>query len=179
MIATLRALFLARLLREKLLLVVFALLIAFTWLSSLGGRAGRLWREQKSTTLSLAQQTLWLSNRKNIEESATRAASRLDAARTLDGTRLVAEMTALANESGLRNTMSGEAQQESNGQFAVHTLQFTIQKADWDTLKSFYLALQQRSPYIGIEQFTLQSDRANPALLNAILKVSSVEIARD
>ena len=171
MIATLRALFLARLLREKLLLVVFAL--------SLGGRAGRLWREQKSTTLSLAQQTLWLSNRRNIEESATRAASRLDAARTLDGTRLVAEMTALANESGLRNTMSGEAQQESNGQFAVHTLQFTIQKADWDTLKSFYLALQQRSPYIGIEQFTLQSDRANPALLNAILKVSSVEIARD
>ena len=51
-------------------------------------------------------------------------------------------------------------------------------KVDWATLKQFYLELSKRSPYIGIEQFSMQVDRANPALLNANFQISSVEISR-
>jgi hypothetical protein len=50
---------------------------------------------------------------------------------------------------------------------------------DWGALKTFYLALGKRSPYIGIEQFSVQVDRANPALLNASFQISSVEISRN
>ena len=60
----------------------------------------------------------------------------------------------------------------------MHTVQFNLQKSDWDTLKRFYLELTKRSPYIGIEQFSLTADRASPAQLNASLRVSSVEIVR-
>jgi predicted RNA polymerase sigma factor len=77
----------------------------------------------------------------------------------------------------LKNTASGESQDMSNGQFSVHALQFTVTKVDWASLKAFYFALQARSPYIGIEQFTIVADRANPALLNASIKISSVEIS--
>ncbi len=179
MIRTLRAYFLGRLLREKLLLVAFAILIALTWFSGWTTRVGRFWREQHSTRMGLKEQTLWLNNKSSIELAATTAASRLDASKTLDGTRLLAEMTAIANETGLKNTMTGDPQQESNGQFAVHTLQFNITKTDWDSLKAFYLAVQQKSPYIGIESFGVRADPTNPALLNASVKVSSVEIAHD
>ena len=58
----------------------------------------------------------------------------------------------------------------------MHTVQFNLLKMDWDGLKRFYLELTKRSPYIGIEQFSLQAERANPAVLNASLRVSSVEI---
>jgi hypothetical protein len=178
MTRTLRALFLARSLRVKLLLAAIALAVAAIWLSSLTGRAGRLTRSARATTGVLKEQSLWLGNRGQIEASAQQAAGQLDAARTLDGTRLLAEVTAIAGEAGLANTTSGEPKDESDGQFSVHTLQFNITKVDWATLKQFYLALSKRSPYIGIEEFSMQGDRANPALLNASLHISSVEVSR-
>jgi len=179
MIRTLRALFLGRLLREKLLLVVFFLFAVLLWLSSFTGRAQRFIRAAHTTTTTLKEQALWLANRNAIEASAQKAASRLDAARTLDGTRLLAEVSNMARDAGLKSTTSGESQDVSNGQFAIHSLQFNVSKADWPTFMTFYIALRDRSPYIGIEQFSLLADRANPALLNASLRISSVEIVRN
>ena len=180
MIATIRAFFLARLLREKVLLAGFVVLAAAVWLSSLAGRSARMVRTVKSTTLTLNEQQLWLSNRASIEASAQAAAGQLDPVRTLDATRLLAEVTAIANEAGLvKNTTSGEPRDVSSGHFAVHTLQFSVTKVDWGTLKQFYLLLGKRSPYIGIEQCRLQVDRANPTLLAASFQISSVEISRN
>jgi hypothetical protein len=178
MIRTLRAFFLARLLREKVLLTGFVVMVAAVWLSSIAGRTGRFLREVRATTSSLNEQHLWLSNRATIEAQAQASASRLDAVRTLDATRLMAEASAIGAEAGLKNTTIGEAKDASSGQLSVHTLQFNVTKADWATLKQFYLELSKRSPYIGIEQFSMQVDRANPALLNANFQISSVEISR-
>ena len=86
MIRTLRALFLARLFREKLLLVAFAVLGVVMWFSGFSTRVGTFWREQRSTTISLAEQKQWLANRVAIDASAQKAAARLDAAQTLDAT---------------------------------------------------------------------------------------------
>jgi hypothetical protein len=179
MIRTLRAFFLSRLLREKLLLTGIAVLAAAIWLTSISKRTSRFVHTVRGTTAALAEQARWLSDRKAIEASATAAAGRLDAVRTLDTTRLLAEVSAIATEAGLKNTTSGEPKDVSNGQFSVHTLQFNVTKADWDTLKRFYLALSKRSPYIGIEQCSLQVDRANQTLLSANFQISSVEIARN
>jgi hypothetical protein len=178
MIRTLRAFFLERLLREKVLLTGFVVMVAAVWLSSLTGRTSRFIREVHLTTSSLNEQQLWLSNKATIEAQAQAAAGRLDAVRTLDATRLLAEVSAIASETGLKSTTSGETKDASSGQFSVHTLQFNVTKVDWATLKQFYLELSKRSPYIGIEQYSMQVDRANPALLNANFQISSVEISR-
>jgi hypothetical protein len=177
MIRTLRAFYLARFFREKMLLAGFAVLAAAIWLSSIAGRTNRFVREVRVTTSSLNEQALWISNKAKIEAQAQAAAAQLDAARTLDATRLLAEVAAIADEAGIKNPTSGESQDQSNGQFSVHTLRINVQRADWDSIKNFYVGLQKRSPYIGIEQFSLQVDRANPALLSASLRISSVEIS--
>jgi hypothetical protein len=174
---TLKAFFLGRLLREKLLLVAIAALVAVTLLSSFGKRAAAFWRQQRATTLTLAEQQAYLANRATIEAGAQLAVKNLDPARTLDDTRLVGELNALARSQGLRFT-NETPQTIRTGQFAVHTVQFNLQKSDWEALKRFYLELTKRSPYVGIEQFTLQADRVNPAQLNASLRVSSVELVR-
>ena len=114
MIRTLRAFFLGRLLREKLLLVVFALLGVLMWLSGYSNRFGAFWREQHRTTVALADQQRWLDNRTQLEDAAKKAAGRLDASLTLDGTRLLAAVSALASEAGLRNTSSGTEQNDQN-----------------------------------------------------------------
>jgi hypothetical protein len=179
MIRSLRAFFLGRHVREKLLLMVFAVAAAAIWFSSLSARAGRFSHAARSTTAALAEQARWLTDRPTVEASAQAAASRLDPVRTLDTTRPIAEVAAIATESGLKNTTSGDPKDLRSGQFAVHTLQFSVTKVDWGALKTFYLALGKRSPYIGIEQFSVQVDRANPALLNASFQISSVEISRN
>lgn len=172
-----KAFFLGRLLREKILLLTIALLVALTVLSSFSKRAATFYRTQRSTTISLKDQQQWLSNRASIETGAQQAVQNLDPARTLDDTRLVGELNGLARAQGLKFT-NDTPQTVRSGEFAVHTVQFNLQKTDWESLKKFYLELTKRSPYIGIERFSLQGDRANPALLNAALRVSSVEIIR-
>jgi hypothetical protein len=173
----LKAFFLSRLFREKLGLVALVALAALIWLSNFGRRAAGFWRIQHKTSTELATQAQWLANRVAIENEAVLAVKNLDPARTLDDTRLVGELSALASDNGLKFT-NDTPRTVRSGEFAVHTVQFVLPRADWEALKKFYLALTQRSPYIGIEQFTLAADRANPAQLNASLTVSSVEIIR-
>ena len=173
--SALKNFFLGRLLREKLLLVIITALVALVFLSNFSGRIVRAWRAQHATTINLAEQQQWLTNRTAIEANAGRAAKNLDPAKTLDDTRLVGELNALARAQGLKFA-SDSPRTERSGQFAVHTVQFNLLKMDWDGLKRFYLELTKRSPYISIEQCSLQAERTNATLLNASLKVSSVEI---
>ena len=69
MIRTIRAFFLSRLLREKVLLAGFIVLAAAVWVSSIAGRTGRTIRAVRATSGSLNEQQLWLSNRAMIEAS--------------------------------------------------------------------------------------------------------------
>jgi hypothetical protein len=173
----LKAFFLSRHLREKLMLVLFVALGAAIWLSSFSSRAGRAWRAHRTVATELAEQKQWLGNRGVIEAAALQAVKNLDPARTLDDTSLVRDLSALARENNLKFS-NDTPQTERSGQFAVHTVQINLPRADWEALKRFYLALARRSPYLGIEQFSLAADRAAPNQLNASLRVSSVEIIR-
>ena len=185
MTRTLRAFFLGCQFREKLLVVVFLAIAVLMWFSGFSRRTGQIWREQRRTTIDLAEQAQWISHRAAIEAAAQKAAARLDAPKTLDGTRLLEAVQKMAADAGLRNTQSAApSNPPGSGQFSIHTLDYTVRLTDpdplknWDGLKNFYHLLQQRSPYIGIEQFTLRPDATNRAQLSLALRVSSVEITR-
>ena len=179
MIRTLRAYFLSRLLREKVLLLGLILIGTLWWLSAFGTRAGQFWRMQRSTTAALDEQQLWLKNRSTIETAVQKAASRLDSAKTLDRIRLVDALNQAAHESGLRgNYASNSPKSETNDQFTVHSVEFQVTQADYTMLQRFYLNVQQRAPYIGIESFALQPNQADTAKLTLNLRASAVETPR-
>jgi len=179
MIRNLRAFFLSRALREKLLLVAFIAIGVLWWASAFSTRMGRFWREQRLTTAGLAEQTQWLNNRNLIEETAKKTASRLDSTKTLNGNQLVTTVSQLANEAGLKNTQtSGSMVSKTEGQFAVHSQEFVIRNVEWPDLKKFYEALQRQSPYIAMERFTLLGPPSNSPQHILTLKVTSVEITR-
>jgi hypothetical protein len=178
MIRTLRALFLARLLREKILLVALALVVAALWLSNLAGRAGVFLAEERHTTVSLADQARWLANRDAVEKVAQQSARAFKPEQTLDSTRLLAVVQNIATDAGLHNFNTAPPEDVSTAQFSVHTLQFTVNKVDYPSLFHFCMALQQKAPYIGVEQFIVMAEKMDPASLNATMKISSVEISR-
>ncbi len=179
MIRTLRAYFLSRLLREKLLLLGLILIGVLWWLSAFGGRVGNFWRETHSTTVTLTEQQQWLVNRVVIETAAQKAAVRLESGKTFDQTRLVNAVNQAAFDAGLRNNyQSNSAASEANGQFTVHSVEYQVTNADYGMLAQFYLNLNKHTPYIGIERFALASNRADQSKLTLNLKISSVEIPR-
>jgi len=178
MISNLRALFLARLLREKLLLVAFALIGALLWLSNLAGRAGAFLTEERHTTVSLAEQSRWLANSKAVEKAAKQAAQAFKPEKTLDGTGLLTEVDRIAKSSELEHHQISQPEEAHVGQSKVNTILFTVNKVDYRALSNFCAALQQRAPYIALEGFSVVPDKSNPLWLNASMRISSVEIDR-
>ncbi len=171
-----RTYFLTLLLREKVLLVGFVLIVAAWWFSSFAGRAGRFVRDFHRTSEDLAVQRDWLARRNDVDAASKRAIAQLDPARTLDAARLQGELNTLV--AGLPNTTIDGRPDERTDQFAVHTVQFSVRKVEWSALQHFYLELGKHAPYISIEQCSLIADLSNPAQLNATMQISSVEIVR-
>lgn len=180
MILNLRAMFLGRALREKLLLLAFLAIGLLWWGSALARRAAQFNREQRSTTSRLNEQQMWIDNRAFIEANARETAARLDPTRTLNANQLAAAIAQLANEAGLgANASSGGLNTQIIGQFAMHSLVYTIRNVDWEkSLQKFYIGLQQRAPYIVIEQFAVVAAPNNPAQLTVQMRVVSFEIVR-
>lgn len=169
--------FLTRSTREKTLLVLFVGVAALIWCLSAIGRARTLWGEVKLARSDAKEQQMWLANRATIEEQAARAAAQLDPARTLNGTRLVAEMNSLAQSAGLAAEVSGQ-RTERTTQFAFHSAQVSFRRAEMGALVKFYEELSKRSPYVGLEQVSIAADRASPGTLNASFRVVAAEIQR-
>jgi hypothetical protein len=173
-----KAFFLSRLLREKILLLAFVLIGAAIWLTGVAERAGVQMRAFKVTTADLDVQQRWLSQRERIEKEAALAVEHLDPSRSLDSVRLQGELNSLAHAAGLTNYDVSDNRTVRTSQFAVHSVQFQARNADIGKLIAFYQALSQKAPYLGLEQFILTANRSNPAQLSAAWRVTSVEIAR-
>ncbi|HKB58050.1 MAG TPA: hypothetical protein VKC51_10710 [Lacunisphaera sp.] len=167
--------FSTRSLRERLLLMAFAL-IAFGWWAPVAlGRLGALRRDWSALNAERATQQMWLSHRGEIEARAAAAGRTLDPAKTLDASQAFAELNRMA--AGLTAEI-GAQRTERTEQFALHSVQVSIRRADLAGLLHFYDQLGERAPYLGIEQCVVSADRANPGLLNAVFRISSIEALR-
>lgn len=171
--------FFGRHLREKILLTTLLALVGIVWLGRVARSARAFWLDWRVNAALLATQQQWLGNRANIEAQAAKAIAHLDPARTFSSPRLLGELSMIADQVGVRNGTSSEILgTELTNQFSVNTVQVAVRNADLPSLLSFYNELEKRAPYIGLEEFSLTVNPANPALLNAVMRVSSVEINR-
>jgi hypothetical protein len=170
-----KAFFLGRALREKVLLLAFTALALLIWAGRVTGLGRTWWSDLRITKSELATQQLWLKNSPAIETQTASAAKSLDPAKTINATRLVGELTALVSSAGL-NADIGSQRTERTSQFAFHSVQVNVRRADLAALLNFYTELSHRAPYIGLEQFSLATDRASPGQLNASFRVVSVEL---
>lgn len=160
--------------RERVLILFFLFSAAVVWLVSAGNRLQEKWRETRVTVADLAAQNLWLERRSAIEERARLAAESLDAARALDATRLVGEVSAIAGRLGL--TVAVEPPRtERTGQLAYHTVQVTFRRAELAALVKYYRELERRAPYLALEKSLLSARSGNPAEIDAVFSIVAVE----
>src|SRR3569833_1616799 len=141
-----KAFFLSRLFREKLILLAFILLAAAMWLSSALTRARAFSQQVSATSTEQHDQKHWLAGRAQIEAAAKNAVVQLDPSRTNDSVRLQAELVAIAQSVGLsKDTAIDDAQVTAGTQFSLNSVRFVIRNAEWQTLERFYKELSKRS----------------------------------
>ncbi len=170
-----KAFFLSRLLREKLLLLGLIVVALLIWFSNYSKRAGVLKKTYSASSAVLKIQDQWLQEKAAIEARAASSVGQLDASRTLNALKLQAELEQLARAAGLPQPTTDETKTDRSSQFAEHSLKLEIRNADYPSLVNFYKAIVARSPYIGIKSFQLAA-RANPNQLNVSMNITSVEI---
>jgi len=169
--------FLSRSLRERSLLLLFFCAAGIVWLFSAAERLSGQMANHRQAVIEAASQKLWLDSKADIEGRAARAAASLVPERTLDATRLVGEVSAIAARAGLTPVVESPRTQHAD-QFSYHTVQVGFRRANLPALINFYRELVKRAPYLALEQCTLSATRANPAELDAQFAVFSVEVAR-
>ncbi|MCC6416430.1 MAG: hypothetical protein IT582_11025 [Opitutaceae bacterium] len=159
--------------RERWLILTFGLFAAAWWITALVGRGRDFYREWQSLRTDAATQALWLQNRDGIMARVDTAGRALDPSKALDSAQSFATLNTML--SGLDAEL-GSQRTDRTDQFALHSMQVNIRRADLAALLDFYENLAARAPYLGIDQCTLATDRANPGKLSASFRIYSVEV---
>lgn len=159
--------------RERGLILIFGLIAVAWWGTSLVGRSRDFFREWTSLKADASAQELWLQNRESILARVSAAGQTLDPAQALDSAQSFAELNAMLR--GL-NAELGSQRTDRTEQFALHSVQVNIRQAGLAAILQFYEKLSARAPYLGIDQCTFATDRANPGLLNASFRIYSIEV---
>jgi hypothetical protein len=173
-----KAFFYSRLLRERLLLLLFALGLAGVVLTAAVRRGVEFYQLDQKLNAELALQRAVLAQKPLIEARAQAAAERFDPSRTYDALRLGSEVDAMTRAAGVQNFSTADARSDNGTQFALHTIQLTVRNASYASLVNLYLEVVRHAPYIGIDQITVAANLGNPAQLNATMQLSSVEVVR-
>jgi hypothetical protein len=165
--------FQARSVREQALILVFTLIAAAWWGSSVLRRGKAFVQDWRGWRADQTAQDLWLKNRGSIMARVAAAGQTLDPAKALDSAQSFAELNNMLR--GLTAEL-GSQRTEKTDQFAVHSVQVNIRQAALPAILQFYEKLSARAPYLGIDQCALTTDRSRPGLLNASFRIYSIEV---
>lgn len=164
-----------RLLRERLLMLVFVAIGAVWWGSEIVTRGRGNVQDWSALKADAEVQRLWLAQADTVTQRSAEVASRLDTGKTMNAAQAFAEVNRLAQ--GLPVEM-GAQRTDRTDSFALHSLQVTFRRVDMAGLLRFYEGVMSRAPYVGIDQCTISADRATPGLVNAVFRVYAVEAAK-
>jgi hypothetical protein len=159
--------------RERVLMTGLLLIAMMVWGSSLLGRTRLFKTEWQTSAVERDEQLTWMNNKAQVEERTAKATAQLDPSRTLNAARAFSEVNQLAQ--GLSPEI-GSPRTDPTENFAMHSFQVTIRRTDLRQLGKFYLGLNQKAPYLGIDQCTISLDRATPGQLSAVFRIYSVEV---
>lgn len=175
----LRTYFLTRLLREKILLLGLLGVAAAIWLSSWMDRVQLGVRAHSQVSTDLAVQDQWLQQQDRIEALAKAAVEHLDPKKSLDSVRLQTEVTDMATATGITANRSIDSPRtDRTPEFAVHSIEFRARRADYENLQRFYAKIVERAPYMGLEQFSLSTVPSRSSEIEAVFRITAVEITR-
>ena len=172
---TMRALYKRMSLREKLLSLVFVLVILILWSNNWLGRLSDGNAQRKLTGVELQTQQQWLDRSDLFTEQLAVALERVDPSKTFAATQLSGHVDNLIRRSGLSadidpvRTRKGEI-------FNDHNLRVRLGRISIAQLIQLNKLLQEETPYINIQSVRIQKNRRNPLQLDVRYEINSFDL---
>ncbi len=162
-------------LREKLLSLLFVLVILFLWSNNWLSRLSKLNAQRKLTEVELQTQQQWLDRSDLLTEQLSVALGRVDPSKTFAAAQLSGHIDNLIRSSGLSadidpvNTREGEI-------FNDHNLRVRLGRISIAQLIQINSMLQKETPYINIQSIRIQKDRRKPSQLDIRYEINSFDL---
>lgn len=164
-------------LREKLLTLVFIVVILVLWSDSLLGRYADWNGARKAATVDLMTQQQWLDRSGQYEAELQRALSRVDPTKTFEATQLSGRIDSLLRSSGLSTKADIDPVNTREGEiFNDHNIRVRLNRISISQLIEFNQALKKDTPYINIESVRIRANKRNPEELDVRFEINSFDL---
>ena len=172
-----KRLFLRLSVREKLLSLIFLLVILMIWGSSWMGRASAWNQSRQLAQTELTTQSQWLERSDFYAEGLARALERVDPSRTSSGSQLSGRIDAMLREAGLAGSADINPVRTREGEiFNDHNLRVRLSRISIGQLIDLNHLFSLETPYINLEGVRLSKNNRNPEQLDVRLEINSFEL---
>lgn len=164
-------------LREKLLTLVFMIVIHFLWIGSWLDRLSD-WNDQRKFAASeLEFQKMTLERGPEFSKGLKRALERVDPSKTFAAAKLSEQIDSLVRTAGLSGQADINSVRTREGEiFNDHNLRVSFKRITIEQLIKFNGLLKQDSPYINIQNVRIAANRRNPEQLDARFEINSFDL---
>ena len=171
----LRALYKRMSLREKLLSLIFVIVILFLWSNSWLSRLSDGNAQRKLTRVELQTQQQWLDRSELFTEQLAVALERVDPSKTFAAAQLSGHVDNLIRRSGLTADIDPVRTREGEI-FNDHNLRVRLGRISIAQLIQINKLLQKETPYINIQSVRIQKNRRNPMQLDVRYEINSFDL---
>ncbi len=178
-IAIARRVFLRMSVREKLLALLFILVMLFLWTNSLLQR-GNQWKSDFSDAgYYLRKQQERLDIEKVITAEYQQALERVEPNKTFSASQLAGRIDDIVRQVGLATKAEINPVKTREGEiFDDHNIRVRLRRIDIGQVIDFNSRIRDESPYINIEKITLTPVRNKETEIDARFEINSFELKR-
>lgn len=164
-------------LREKLLTLVFILVVLFLWANDWANRLSE-WNDQRQFTdneLEFQRQTL--ERGPEIDEGLKRALARVDPSKTYAAAQLSGRIDSRLRSADLSGRADIDSVRTREGEiFNDHNLRVQLNRISIAQLIHFNALLKEDTPYINIQSVRIRANRRNPEQLDVRFEINSFDL---
>ena len=171
----LRALYKRMSLREKILSLLFVLVILFLWSNNWLSRLSEWDAKRKLTVVELQTQQQWLDRSDQFTEQLAVALERVDPSKTFAAAQLSGHIDNLIRRSGLSADIDPVSTREGEI-FNDHNLRVRLGRISIAQLIELNKLLQQETPYINLQSVRIQKNRTKPEQLDVRYQINSFDL---
>jgi hypothetical protein len=163
--------------REKLLSLLFIIVILFIWNGSLLNRSSAWNQNRKQTSADLQTQQQWLDRSDQYEQGLARALERVDPAKTYAATQLSGRIDSILREVSLSGSADIDPVRTREGEiFNDHNLRVRLSRISIAQVIELNKLLSQETPYINLQSVRVNANSRNPEELDVRLEINSFDL---
>lgn len=172
-----KRLFLRMTVREKLLTLMFILVMLFIWTGNLMNRSSAWNSNRKQAQADLQSQQQWLDRSDQFTVGLASALERVDPAKTYARQQLAGRIDSILHQVSLSSSADIDPVQTREGEiFNDHNVRIRLSRISIAQLIQLNKLLSQETPYINLQSVRVTKNRRNPEELDARFKINSFDL---